>query len=63
MNLNLVDILLRSRGMIELMLPTSGSTLDMPVIQYVVDIEVPLLHGFYVLDGNNALVENVASRL
>ena len=47
------DTLVRSRVMIELMLPAPGSTLDIPVILDVVDVEIPPLPGLEVLDGNN----------
>ena len=49
--------------MVELMLPTSGSTLDIPFILDVVDVEIPPLLGLDVLEGNNLLVYNVANHL
>ena len=39
------DTLVTSRRMVELMLPTSGSTLDIPFIPSVVDVEIPPLLG------------------
>ena len=39
------DTLVTSRRVVELMLPTSGSTLDIPFIPDVVDVEIPPLLG------------------
>ena len=57
------DILVRSRGIVEIMLPTPGSKLDIPVRLEVVDAQILELLGQYVLDGNNLLVENVINHL
>ena len=45
------DTLVRSRGMLELMLPTPGSTHDIPVILGSLDVEVPPLLGLDAVDG------------
>ena len=45
------------------MLPTPGSTIDIPVIRDVVDIEMTPLLCVNSLDGDNRLVENVTSYL
>ena len=49
--------------MVVLMLPTPGSTLDITVILDAVDIEIPVLLGQDVLDGNNLLVDSLINRL
>ena len=49
------DTLIRSRSMIELMLPTSGSPLQISVILEVVDVEIPALLRIDVLDGKTFL--------
>ena len=49
--------------MIELMLLTPGSTRDKPVILDVVDVEIPPLLGFDVLERNNLLVDNATNHL
>ena len=49
--------------MVELMLPTPGFTLDIPVILDVVEVEIPPLLGIDVLDGNKLLFDNVTSHL
>ena len=45
------------------MLPTPGSTLDIPVILNVVDVEMWPFLGLYVLDGNNLIVDKVSNHL
>ena len=45
------------------MLPTPGSTLGIPVILDVVDVEIQELLGLVVLDENNLLVDNVTNHL
>ena len=45
------------------MLPTPGSTLEMPVIRDILDVEIPPLLGLDVLDRNNLLVYNVTNHL
>ena len=57
------DTLVRSIGVVELMLPTCGYKLDIPVILDVVDVEIASLLGPDVLDGNNLLVDNVTNHL
>ena len=57
------DTLVRSRGVIEQMLPTPESTFDILVIFDVVDVEIQALQGLDVLDGNNHLVYNVTNYL
>ena len=42
-----------SRGIVELMLPTLGSTLNIPVIFGIIDVEILVLLGLHVLHGNN----------
>ena len=49
--------------MVELILPIPGSTLDIPVILDVVDVEIPLLLGMDVLDGTNHPFDNVTNHL
>ena len=49
--------------MVELMLPTPGSTLDIPVILDAEDVEIPPFLGLDVLDGNNLLVDNAINHL
>ena len=44
------DTLVRQRGMVELILPTPGCTLDIPVILDVLDVEIPPLLGLDFLD-------------
>ena len=61
--IKLGNILVRSRGMVELMLPTPGSSFDIPVILDVLDVEIPPLPELNVLDGNNLLVDNVTNHL
>ena len=55
------DTLVMSRSMVELMLPTPGSTLDIPVALDVGDVEIPQLLGLDVLDGNKLLVDKVTN--
>ena len=57
------DTLVRSRGMVELMLRTPWSTLDIPVILDVLDVEIPVLLVLDILDGNNVPVDNVTDHL
>ena len=57
------DTLVRSRGIIELMLPTPGCTLDILVILDVLDVKIPPLLGLNVLDRNNLLVDNITYHL
>ena len=57
------DTLVRSRDMVELMLPIPGSTLDILVILDVVDVEIPPLFGLIVLEGNNLLVDDLFNNL
>ena len=45
------------------MIPTPRSTLDIPVIVDVVDVEIPAFTEQDVLDGNNPPVENAPSHL
>ena len=45
------------------MLPTPESTLDIPVILDVVDVEIPPLQGLDILDRNNLFVNNVINHL
>ena len=49
--------------MFELMLPTPGSTLEIPIILDVVDIKIPPLLELDVLGGNNLLVDNTTNHL
>ena len=49
--------------MVELMLPTTGPPLDIPVILDVVDLKIPPLLGLHVLDGNKLLVDNIANHI
>ena len=62
-NLKFGDTLVRSRGMMELMLPTPESTLDISVIIDVIDVEIPALLVQDVLDGKNLLVDIVTNHL
>ena len=57
------DTLVRSRGMVKLMLPTLRSTIEIPFILDVVEIEIPTLLGLDVLDRNNLLVHNMTNHL
>ena len=57
------DILVGSIGMVGLMLLTRGSTLDMPVILDVVDVEILPLLGVYVLGKKPLLVDNITNHL
>ena len=57
------DTLVRSRGMVELMIPTPGSTFDRPVILDAINVETAPLLGLDVLDGSNGLVYNVTNHL
>ena len=57
------DTLIRSKSMIELILPTPGNRREIPVIMDVVDVDIPALLGIDVLDGNNLFVDNVAGHL
>ena len=63
MTSNLVIHSVRSRGIVELILSTPGSVLEIPVILDVVDHEIPALLGLEFLYGNNLLVENVSNHL
>ena len=49
--------------MVELMIPTPGSTPGIPVILDVLDVEIPPLQGLYVLDGNNPIVDKESNHL
>ena len=51
------DTLVRSRGMIELLLPTPGSTPDIPVILDVSDIEIQALLELDIKIGKKSLLE------
>ena len=57
------DTLVRSRGMVELILPAPRSTLDISVIRDVVDVEIPPFLVLDILEGNNLLVDNVTNHL
>ena len=57
------NTLVRSRGMVELMIQTSGSTLDIPVVCGVAHVETPALQGYDVLYGNNFLFEKLTNHL
>ena len=57
------DTMIRSKGMVELILPTPGSVRDVPILMDVVDIDIPALLGLDVLDGNNLFVDNVTGHL
>ena len=57
------DTFVRSRGMVELMLATPESTLDIPFMLDVVDVKVPLLLELDGLEGNNLLVDSVTNHL
>ena len=45
--------------MVELISHTSGSTHDMPVLIYVVDVRISAVPGKDVLDGNKIIVSNL----
>ena len=45
------------------MLPTSGSTLYIPALRDVADVEITALLGLYILDENNIFVDNVTNHL
>ena len=47
----------------ELVLLTPGSTLDIPVLPDVVDVEKPELLGLDMLDGNNLHIDNVTNHV
>ena len=49
--------------MVELMLPTHGSTPEISIIPYVVDVEISLLLEPGALDGNNPLLDNVINHI
>ena len=57
------DTLVTSRGIAELMLLTSGSTLDIPINFHVIGVEIPPLLGLDLLGGNNFLVKKVTNHL
>ena len=57
------DTLFKSRGMVELMLPRTESTLDIPVLLDFVDVKMPALVGLDVHDCNNFFVDNVTNHL
>ena len=57
------DSLVRSRGVVEIMLPTPGSTLDITVILDVVDVKIPALPVLDVFYWNNLLADNVNNHL
>ena len=59
----LSDILVRSKGMVELMLPTSESIIDLSVILDALNVEIQPLPRLDVLDRNNVLVRNVTNHL
>ena len=43
------------------MSPTPGSTLEIPVLFHIVDVEIPALLRLDGLEGNNPLVNNVTN--
>ena len=47
--------------MVELILPTPASTLDIPLILDVVDVDISLFLGLDARDGNKLLVDNVTN--
>ena len=49
--------------MVELLLLTPGHIQDKPILNDVVDVNVPALLGLDVLDRNNVFVENVTGHL
>ena len=53
----------RWRGMVEPLLPTPGSTLDISVILDVVDVEIPPMLGLDILDRNSLLFDHVTNHL
>ena len=55
------NTLVRPRDMVELMLPTPGSTLDVPVILDFVDVKIPQSLESDVLDETNLLVDNATN--
>ena len=57
------NTLVRPRDMVELMLPTPWSTLDIPVILDFVDVKIPSFLESDVLDVTNLLVDNATNHL
>ena len=57
------DTIVRPRGIVELMLPRAGSTLDIPLIFDVEDVDISTILGLDVLDGNNLLVDNLTNHI
>ena len=55
--------MIRSKGMLELILPMTGSVRDIPILMDVVDVDIPALLGLDVLDGNGLFFENVTGYL
>ena len=49
--------------MVEQMLLTPGSTLDIQVILDFVDLDIPALLGLDVLNRNNLIVDNISNHL
>ena len=57
------ETLLKTRGLIEHMLQTRRSTLDIPVILDVKDIEIPTFAGPDFLDGETLNVDNATNHV
>ena len=62
-NFKFGDTLTRSRGMVQLIFPTSGYIHETPIILDFVDVEIPELLGLDFLDGNNILIDNITNHL
>ena len=50
---------IESEGMVELLLPTPGHIQDIPILHDAVDLHVPALLRFEVLDRNNLFFDNL----
>ena len=57
------DTFVRSRGMVQLVLTTSGSTLDILVLLDFVHVEISALLGLDFLDSNKYLLNNVINHV
>ena len=55
-----VNAVIKSEGMVKLLLRTPGNIQDESILLYVVDVNIHALLGLFVLDGNNLFVNSVA---
>ena len=62
-NFRLRYTVIRSKGMVELMLQTPATFCYIPILLDFVDVYIPAFLGLDALDGNNLLVDNVTGHL